>query len=95
MKNRTDVISVAVGNGGLGALAWADYIKTQTNAKVRVLVDAGIWENDINEKTNDNYFKKRMKTLNKVFVNSGYFPNSKCQAVNPENIKKCFTLQKL
>jgi hypothetical protein len=36
-----------------------------------------------------------MKTLNKVFVNSGNFPNSKCQAANPENIEKCFYASEL
>lgn len=90
LKDREEVLLVGVGNGGLGALAWANYIKTQTKGKVRVLVDAGIWENDINDKTNDNYFEKRMKTLNKLFVNSGNFPNAKCQAANPDAIEKCF-----
>lgn len=45
LKNRDQILLVGAGNGGLGALAWADYIKSQTKGKVRVLVDAGIWEN--------------------------------------------------
>ncbi len=45
IQNRDEVLLIGIGNGGLGALAWADYIKTQTKGKVRVLADAGIWEN--------------------------------------------------
>jgi len=45
LQNRDEILLVGVGNGGLGALAWADYIKSQTKGKVRILVDAGIWEN--------------------------------------------------
>jgi hypothetical protein len=37
------VLLVGLLNGGLAALSWADYIKTQTKGKVRVLADAGIW----------------------------------------------------
>lgn len=43
IQDREEVLLVGIGNGGLGALAWADYIKTQTKGKVRVLADAGIW----------------------------------------------------
>jgi hypothetical protein len=41
-------------NGGLAALAWADYVKQYTTAKIRVLADAAIWENEINDKTKRN-----------------------------------------
>lgn len=43
IQDREEVLLVGIGNGGLGALAWADYAKTQTKGKVRVLADAGIW----------------------------------------------------
>lgn len=45
IQNRDEVLLIGIGNGGLGALSWADYIKSQTKGKVRVLADAGIWEN--------------------------------------------------
>ncbi len=75
-----------MGNGALAALAWADYVKANTNAKVRVIADAAVWENGINDKTKDNYFEKRMKTMGEFWVNSNNFPNTKCQAANPNNI---------
>lgn len=95
LKNREEILLIGVGNGGLGALAWADYFKSQTNGKVRVLADAGIWENDINDKTKDNFFEKRMKTLNKLVINGGNFPNSKCQTANADNLEKCFYASEL
>jgi hypothetical protein len=73
-------------NGALGALAWADYVKANTKGKVRVIADAGVWENGINDKTKDNYFEKRMATMGKFFISGGNFPNTKCQAANPDNI---------
>ncbi len=45
LENREQILLVGVGNGALGAMAWADYFKSQTKGKVRVLADAGIWEN--------------------------------------------------
>lgn len=86
---------VGIANGGLAALAWADYIKAQTNGKVRVLTDASIWENDLNDKTKDNYFEKRLQTMAKLFIGSGNFPNSKCQAAHPDAIEKCFYASEL
>jgi hypothetical protein len=35
---------VGVGNGGLAALAWADYIKNNTRANIKLIIDAGVWE---------------------------------------------------
>lgn len=95
LQDRDEILLVGVGNGGLAALAWADYFKSQTKGKVRVLADAGIWENDINDKTNDNFFEKRMKTMNKLFINGGDFPNKKCQAANQDNLEKCFYASEL
>lgn len=86
IQNREEVLLVGVENGGLAALAWADYIKTQTTGKVRVLADASVWENDVNDKTQDNSFEKRMTNLDKIFVNGGNFPNSKCQTANLNSI---------
>lgn len=45
LQNREEVVLVGVGNGGLAALAWADTIKSNTRGKVKVIVDAGVWEN--------------------------------------------------
>lgn len=36
-----------------------------------------------------------MKTLNKLFINSGNFPNAKCQAANQDSLEKCFYASEL
>lgn len=73
---------MGVGNGGLAALAWADTIKASTKGKVRVIVDGGIWENELFEKTKTPVFENRLKTMDKFFLNGKDFPNLKCQAAN-------------
>ena len=47
---------VGAGNGGLAALAWADYIKNHTKGKTRVMVDGGVWENELQQKTKSPVF---------------------------------------
>ena len=90
IQDRDEVVLVGMENGALAALAWADYVKANTKGKVRVILDAGMWENDINDKTKDNYFEKRMKMMGSFWLNGGNFPNTKCQAANSNNIEKCF-----
>lgn len=47
IQNREEILIVGELNGGIAALAWVDYIKMFTKAKVRVLLDAAVWENDL------------------------------------------------
>ncbi len=47
IQNREEIVIVGELNGGIAALAWVDYIRTITKAKVRVLLDAAVWENDL------------------------------------------------
>ena len=75
---------MGVGNGGLAALAWADTIKSYTKGKVRVMVDGGIWENELFEKTKTPVFENRLKTMEKFFLNGKDFSNSKCQSSNKD-----------
>lgn len=56
LANKDEIMIVGAGNGGLAALAWADYIKANTKGKVKVMVDAGIWENEVNDKTKTKVF---------------------------------------
>ena len=48
------MLLVGLLNGGLAALAYADYVKQYTTAKVRVLADAAVWENGLNDKSKKN-----------------------------------------
>jgi hypothetical protein len=43
LQNREEILIAGAQNGGLAALAWADYIKGFTKGKVKVLADAAIW----------------------------------------------------
>ncbi len=45
LLNKEEIVIVGVGNGAIGALAWANEFKANTKGKVRVLVDSGVWEN--------------------------------------------------
>lgn len=95
LANREEIVLVGVGNGGLGALAWAQTFKASTKGKVKVLVDGGIWENEVNQKTKQPVFENRLKTVDKLFLNGKAFPNAKCQAVNPDAVSSCFYASKL
>lgn len=33
--------------------------------------------------------------MNKLFINGGNFPNTKCQSVNENNLEKCFYASEL
>ena len=86
IQDREEVILVGQGNGGLAALAWADYVKGFTKGRVRVMPDAGMFEGALNDKTKDKYYDNRKKTMAKMMLPDGNFPNKKCQAANPNNI---------
>ena len=95
LANKEEILIVGVGNGGLAALAWAEIIKASTKGKVRVMVDGGVWENEVNEKTKAPVLENRMKMLDKLFLNGKDFPNTKCQAANKDNLSKCFYASEL
>lgn len=90
LENKEEILIVGLGNGGLAALAWADTIKASTKGKVRVMVDSGVWENELNQKTNVAVFENRMRMMDQLFLKGKDFPNAKCQAANKNNIAKCF-----
>ena len=52
LKNREEVVLVGTYNGGVGALLWSDYIKSQTNAKVKIILDGALYLNEMNHKHN-------------------------------------------
>lgn len=90
LANREEVVIAGIGNGGLAALLWADTIKASTKGKVKLLIDGGVWENSLNQRTQAPVFENRMKMLDKLFLNGKSIPNTKCQAAHNDDIAKCF-----
>ena len=50
-------------NGGIGALLWSDYIKSQTNGKVKIVLDGSLFLNQMNYKHNQSVIEDRMRQV--------------------------------
>lgn len=57
-------------NGGIGALLWSDYIKSQTNGKVKIVLDGALFLNQMNYKHNQSVIEDRMKQVQKYNIES-------------------------
>ena len=52
LKNREEIVIAGSFNGGVAAQLWSDHIKSQTNAKVKILLDSALYLNSMNYKHN-------------------------------------------
>ena len=65
-------------NGGVGALLWSDYIKSQTDGKVKIIVDGSLYLNQLNHKHNTSVIEDRMRQVQKFNIESSEIPIKAC-----------------
>ena len=70
LKDREEVVIAGTFNGGVAAQLWSDYIKSQTNGKVKLLLDSSLYLNSMNYKLNQSVIEDRMRQVQKYTVES-------------------------
>lgn len=78
LKTREEVVMVGSYNSAIAALMWTEYLQTLTDAPVKVIADASIFQNALNHKTNSMLQQLRLEQVVKINLEKAEIPNKSC-----------------